>query len=75
MSNARPSGGAVLATAAAEMAAYDALPPPLRAALAEAVVAWSAVDVLSRWRRASTRYGVARATRVGVRRVLEARPD
>lgn len=65
-----------LATRAAEMAAYDGLPPALRAALAEAPVCWSAVNILARWQRAAMVYGAPRATAAGLRVLREAElPD
>ena len=53
-------------TRSEEMAAFDALPRDLRDALNDGVSAWSAVNVLARWRRAASVYGERRATQAGV---------
>jgi hypothetical protein len=45
------------------MAAYDRLPPDLRAWLTEAALPWSAESVLRLWRRALRETGCPRAAR------------
>lgn len=66
-------GGAVtLTTRAEDMAAYDALPAVIRAAIAEAPVNWSASNILDRWQRALMIYGERRATAAAVRVLREA---
>jgi hypothetical protein len=66
------AGPAVLASGSEEMAAFDALPAELRAALREAPEGWSAVNILARWRRAAAQHGEARATLAGLRVLREA---
>lgn len=68
------AGPAVLASSSEEMAAFDALPAELRAALRDAPEGWSAVNLLARWRRAAERHGEERATQAGLRVLREASP-
>lgn len=54
-----------------EMAAFDALPGPIQAALRDAVQPWCAADIWERWDGARRVYGEARATAAGLKVIAE----
>ena len=63
----------MVASIRAEMDAFDALPAPIRAALADAAEDWSALNILARYRVACRRFPPWRVTRRAVAAIRSAR--
>jgi hypothetical protein len=69
-----PGEACRVSSIAREMAAFDALPPEVRAVLRNAAWNWSSQDILARWHRVAVHYGEAAATRAAVQAIRAAEP-